>query len=135
MVIRFRPVDPALKVLRLPIVAIHRFIAITIDSMQVDTMITGDHAVGFIKVSTQFIRRTCLARIVACHSNTAAESSIGVLETTHIITLPAVQGNGDFLELFYGSLGIHIQVGIALFGDGVSGLDLGFGWGHDCSCL
>ena len=91
LIILLRSFDPAVKVLRLPIVAIHLLVAVTIDGVQIDTVIDRDHAVGFIKISTPLVRRACFARIIARHCNTAAETRIGVLEAAHVISLSTMQ--------------------------------------------
>ena len=56
VIIGLRPIDPAIKMLRPPIIAIHLYVTVAIDGVQVDTVSARDQAVGFIEVSSSVVR-------------------------------------------------------------------------------
>ena len=82
--------------------------------MEVHTVLAGDELESQFKICHQFFRRTRLARVVAGGLNAAGESSC-VLESCHVVSLPAVHGNGNLREFLYGLLGIYAECGILLF--------------------
>ena len=93
------PVDPASEVGGLDRVAIDLLAAkLPVEGVQVHPMPARDQREGLGKVGPQFVGRAGLARVVARHGQAAAEPSAGVLEAAHVVSLPAVERDGDLLE-------------------------------------
>ena len=111
------PVDPALEMGRLDLVAIDRPAAgVQIDGVQVEAMLAGDEAVGRLGVGAELVGGAGPAGVVAGGQDAAAGESAGPFEPAHVVPLPAVHGDGDFAQLAEGLVGIHAQLGVTLFG-------------------
>ncbi len=110
-------------------VALDWGVGFEVDGVQVEAVCAGQQAVDHVQVAAQFVGVAGFAGVVAGGGDAAGERAAGVLEAAHVIALPAVQGEGDGGEGVEGGIGVHAQGGVALFGEGVGGVDLGFG-GH-----
>ena len=82
--------------------------------MEVHAVLAGDELERQFKVRHQFFRCARLARIVSGGLNAAGESSC-ILESCHIVTLPAVHGHRNLREFLYCLFGIDAKGGILLF--------------------
>ena len=110
-----REFDPALEVLGLELVAIHLLAVLEdrIARVEVQAVLAGDELEREFEILHQLLGRTRFARIVAGGLDAARESA-GILETGHVITLPAVHRNRYLLQLPDGLLGIHAERSILL---------------------
>ena len=62
-----------------------------------------------LEIAAQLIRSARLARIIARDRQTVAELAAGVLEAADIVTLPAVDGDGNFGQGIDGFFGVYTQ--------------------------
>ena len=124
-VVGLGPVDPALEVLRLDLVAVDLLAAeVAVDGVDVQTMVTGEQRLDLFDVLADLLDVAGLARIVARSLNTSGELAVGILETGHVVGLPAVQRQRYLGNLFEHGVGIHADFGIALLGGLVGFLNL-----------
>ena len=85
------PVYPALEMLHLHFITIDELSTeITIDLMEVQTVVARNKGLDELDVLTYLVDITGTSRIVSCGLNAAREGVV-TLETHHIIRLPAVQ--------------------------------------------
>ena len=126
-VVGFRPVDPALEMFRLDLVAVPLLAAeIAVDGMDAQAVRTGDQALGLLDILAYLLDITGLAGIVTGSLDTARKLAVRVFETGYVIRLPAVQREGDILQFLQCLVGIDPDLCIALFGGLVSLDDLCF---------
>ena len=69
-----------------------------VDGVQIETMSAGNQAIDHVQVAAQFAGVAGFAGIVARGGDAAAQLALGVVKATHVIPLPAVQGDGDLRE-------------------------------------
>ena len=62
-----------------------------IKCVQIQPVPAGNECQGLFQISAEFIRRACLARVIAGDGEPAAEPLAEVFKATHIVALPAVQ--------------------------------------------
>ena len=94
------PLHPAFEVFRFYLITIHKLASkVTIDFMQVQTMITRNQRSRLQNVGTEFIDIASLARIVTGRLDTTGQFA-SRFKAGHIICLPAMQGKLDTLQLF-----------------------------------
>src|SRR5690606_427674 len=120
-----RPIDPATEMLRLQLVTLHLLTAgFGIDSVQVQPVRTANKRVRLIQGAAQLLTNARPAGIAASHSQPAPQFAIATLKSRDIVTLPAVQANGNLLQPPQGLPHIHAKGGILLTGDVVCVLNL-----------
>ena len=73
-----------------------------------------DQAQRLLKVGAEFFCIARFARVVAGRPDTAGQASRRVFETGDVVTLPAVHGDGQTVQLAQGLLDIHADGGVAL---------------------
>jgi hypothetical protein len=93
----------------------------SVERVQVEAMRAGNQRQGLGRVEPELVGRARLAGIVARRGNPSAELTIRVFEARYIVSLPAMERDGDVRELPERSLGIDVQVGVLLFRDRVGG--------------
>ena len=111
----FRPRHPVRKVFRFDFVTRDRLIGFEINGVQVQALWPGDQAQRQLQIRTQFGGVARFARIVTRGLNTPRQGTARVLETGDIITLPAVHGDGQTIELAQRLFDIHADGGETLF--------------------
>ena len=125
-VVLLGPLDPALEVIDGDLVAVHELAAeVAVDLVEVQAVVARDEALREFDVGPDLVDVAGAARIVAGGLDAAGEAC-GALETDHVVGLPAVQGDGGFLEGFDGLVGVDADGGIALLGELVGFQDLCF---------
>ncbi len=82
--------------------------------MQIETLWPRDQAQRLLKVSAEFFCIARFARVVAGRLDAACQASRRVFETGDVVTLPAVHGDGQTVQLAQGLLDIHADGGVAL---------------------
>lgn len=119
---RLRPADPVLEVRDFDLVAIH-FPApkLAIHRVKVDAMLARDEGKGLLQVGPQFIRRACLAGIVARDRKSTAQRAAKILESADVVSLPAVERNWNLGKSLKGVIHIHAQSGVAFTGKNKGG--------------
>ena len=110
----FRPRNPVFKVLRLNLIARYRRVGFQVNSVQIETLWPRDQAQRLLKVGAEFFCIARFARVVAGRLDTAGQASRRVFETGDVVTLPAVHGDGQTVQLAQGLLDIHADGGVAL---------------------
>ena len=119
-VILLGPVNPALEVLYLHLVTIHELTAeVSIDLMEVQTVVTGDEGLHELDVLTHLVNITGTTRVIAGGLNATREGFVA-LKADHIVGLPTMQGDLLFLELVQYGIGIDTNRCIAVFRYGIS---------------
>ncbi len=120
-----RPRDPVLELLDAQLVAVHlAALHLSVAGVEVEAVAAGHDRKCLLEVCPQFIGCAGLAGVVAGDGQSAAERLAGVLKAPDIITLPAMDGNRDAVELLEGFVGVHAQGGVAFFGEAISLVDL-----------
>jgi hypothetical protein len=120
------PILPGPEVARLDGVTLHFGICLKINGVQVQTMRAGQQAVDHIQVFAEFVCGAGLAGIVARSSDPTGQFTTGVFEAAHVVTLPAMERDGNFSEPDECLFRVNAESGISLLGDIIGGLDLGF---------
>ena len=82
--------------------------------VQVQAVRAGDQRQGLVQVGPQLVGRAGLARIIAGDRQAAAQFLARVLESAHVVALPAVQRNGDTRQTLHSPIHVHAPVGILL---------------------
>ncbi len=95
----------------------------SVERVQVEAMRAGNQRQGLGRVAPELVGRARLAGIVARRGNPSAELTIRVFETRDIVSLPAMERDGDVRELPERSLGVDAEVGVVLFRERVGGVD------------
>src|SRR5687767_10289290 len=88
--------------------------------------------VDHIEVLAQFIRSPRLARIISSRRDAACQIAARILESTNIISLPAVQTNGNILNSRECLLRVHTHCGVAFLRNLVGMLDMSVRIDHGC---
>ena len=111
-----REIHPFLEVLRLQLVTIHILTGLKdcIACMQIQFLLSGHQAQRLIHISHQLLRCLSLSGIVAGGLDTAGQRAV-MIETDHIVTLPAMKGNGRFHTGFHCCLHVHSVGSVNLF--------------------
>jgi len=73
---------------------------------------------GLVEVSPKFVRGSGPPKVMAGDGEAAAEGGGAVFEPGYIIALPAMEGDGEAGQGAQGTGDIHVQVGVALAGEG-----------------
>ncbi len=85
------PGDPSGKVFWLQVIALHLFTTgLGVYGVQVEPVGAWNHTVRFVQVTPQLVRVARLARIVAGDGQAATQFSVGRLETSYVVALPAM---------------------------------------------
>ena len=85
------PLNPTLEVLHLYLITIHELTAeVSIDLMEVQTVITGDEGLHEFNVFAYLIYITGTTGIVACGLD-ATRQGVVALKTNYVVCLPAMQ--------------------------------------------
>ena len=114
------PIDPRLEILHGDFVAIHSLaLEIAVDLVQIEAVAAGDEALGLEHVGTQLVDVAGGAGKVAGGLDAAAHVAGQHLEAVYVVGLPAVHGEVEVLKKSQSGLGVHTDLGIALFGYGV----------------
>ena len=91
-IVLFPPLHPTLEMGRFHFIAIHFLSSeIAIDFMQVQTMSSRDKRVCRQDIGANFIYITRFARIITGHLYAARKRAVRILESRHVICLPAME--------------------------------------------
>ena len=85
------------------------------------------------EVRTEFVEGiggARLAGVIAGCCNAACQRAARVFKPAYIISLPAVQREGDLFNGRQDTFGVHAESSISLFREVISGLSLRFGRSH-----
>ena len=111
------PIHPRRKIVHRQRVAVRYGIAVGgVTGVQIQPQWTGTERRGHFQIRAQLFRRAGLAGIITGGQTAVARASFGALfKATHIIALPAVQRDGNLIQLTQiGLLGgrfcLHVQV-------------------------
>ena len=116
----FRPLDPALEMPGLHLVAVDRLAAeLAVDLVQVQAVRTGNERLGLEDVGTQLFDVAGFARVVARSLDAAREVAAPVFEARHVVRLPAVERERDVLKRRERLFGVYADLRIAFPRDGV----------------
>ena len=111
-------IHPRLEMLGLQLVPIrpvfrrHNGVA----GMQVQPFFPGDQAAGLVEIGSQFFEGSGLSGIIACGLNAAGKGLPGIFQASHIVPLPAVDADRNFLQSGNSCVRIHAPCGIAFSG-------------------
>ena len=112
-----RPVHPALEMRGADLVPLHRPAAVLqVDGVQVEAVPAGNEAKGLLRIGPQLVGIACPAGIIAGGQDAAAAQAGRVLEPAHVVSLPAIQGEWDAIQLLQGGLCIDAEIGVVLLG-------------------
>src|SRR5256886_2310739 len=92
------PVDPALEALWPDLAALDGPVGFQIDRVQVEPLGPRDLGHSHLHVGAQLVRVPGAPRVVAGGLDSSRQGALGVLEPPHVVSLPAVQGNGNAIE-------------------------------------
>ena len=119
---RLRPVHPALELRDGVGVAIHLPTReFRIAGVEIEPVAAGQQRKRLIQIGAEFIGRAGFAGIVACDGEPAAWFAARIFKTSHIVALPAVEGNGCGGERGERGLGIDTESGVGFAGEGIGG--------------
>src|SRR6266403_183568 len=93
-----RPVDPALEVLWPDLAALDGAVGFQVDGVQVEALGPRDLGHRHLHVGTQLVRVPGAPRVVAGGLDSSRQGALRVLEPPHVVSLPAVQGNGNAID-------------------------------------
>src|SRR5438132_1884462 len=93
-----RPVDPALEVLWPDLAALDGAIGFQVDRVQVEALGSRDLGHRHLYVGAQLVRIPGAPRVVAGGLDSSGQGALRVFEPAHVVSLPAVQGNGNAIE-------------------------------------
>src|SRR5207253_11086482 len=93
-----RPVDPALEVLWPDLIAVDGTVGIQVDRVQVEALWPRDLGHRHLHVGAQLVRVPGTPWVVAGGLDSSRQGALRVLESPHVVALPAVQGNGNAIE-------------------------------------
>ena len=112
------PVDPAAEVVGLDLRAVDRAAAeLAVNGVQVQPMGPRDEGESPVEILAELGRRAGFAGMVPRHLQAAAgERTPPLFESAHVVPLPAMNRERDFLQGFEGLLGVHALPGIGFFG-------------------
>ena len=100
-------------------VAVHLLAAeIAVKGVQIEAVFAGDERQRLLGVGAEFLRAAGLAGIIAGGDEAAAERPAEVFEAAHVVALPAMEGHGDFFQVFQHAIHVHAQFGVTFFGQG-----------------
>ena len=104
----FCEINPFFKVLRFEFISICKFTLFknSIARVNVYFFRTGNKRHHLFEVRHKFFRIPCSAGVIAGSLNSAGQRSV-VIETDNVVTLPAVQRNGNFCKGFKSLVGIY----------------------------
>src|SRR5258708_16836861 len=83
-----------------------------VTGMQIQPMLSRNEFEDHFNVAPEFVSVARLSGIVARRSQAAAQSVTTILETAHVITLPALDGNRYFGQLPKGSFDLNSCGGV-----------------------
>ena len=108
------PHDPRLEVLDVELVAVNDLVLVdAVAGVQVHTVLAGNERERELEVLLQLLGRAGLARIVAGRLN-AARGATRSLEPADVVALPAMEGNGDLVEILQDLFRVNADLGILL---------------------
>ena len=82
--------------------------------MKIDLLFAGDQRERTVKIRHQFLGRARLAGVISRCLNTAAQRSVG-FKTADIVSLPAMNGDGDIGKAGERLFGVYAEGGVCLF--------------------
>ncbi len=123
--LRPRPLDPGLEVLGRDLIAIDMLAPeVPVAGVKVEPVSPGDQGEGLVQVRPQLFQGARLARVAACHEYPApAQGGAGSLEPADIIPLPYLKRQRQLRQPVEHGLGVHAELGVALFRQPVGLLD------------
>ncbi len=115
------PIDPALKMCDGVGVAVDfGSLEIGIQGMQIKPVSAGDEGIGLVEIGSQLLQGACFAGVIAGGLNaTAGERGIGFFKAADIVSLPAMEGNGDAGESGKSDFGLNAETGVRFLGERV----------------
>src|SRR5258706_8005067 len=121
---RLRPVDPAREVFEADGVAVHASRAkLTVERVQVEAMCAGDERQGLPGIAAELVGRARLARIIAGRRKAPTQLAVRLLESPDVVSLPAVERDGDRREPDESGIGVDAEIGVPLSGEDVGGFN------------
>ena len=113
-------INPLLEVLGFQLIPIHPTAILLVEDgiagVEIHLHLTGDQGDHLVDIGHQFFVCTGPAGIVTGGLDTAGEGLVGIgVKTANIITLPAMQGNRNLLQLFHCGIGVDTQGSIFCF--------------------
>jgi hypothetical protein len=78
-----------------------------------------------VEVFAQLIRRARLAGVISRRRDSASQVTAWILEAAYIISLPAMQADGNFFKALKGLFGIDSKGSITLLRQVIGVLDVG----------
>src|SRR3989441_7171646 len=93
-----RRVDPAVEVLRPDLAALDGAVGLQVDRVQVEALRPRDLGHRDFHVGAQLVRVPGAPWVVAGGLDSSGQGALRVLEPPHVVSLPAVQGNGNAIE-------------------------------------
>jgi hypothetical protein len=81
----------------------------SVGGVQIEAVAAGHKRNGLLEIRAQFIGSARFARVIAGHGQARAQLLPGILESTHVIPLPAMDGDRHAGELFERLFGIDAQ--------------------------
>ena len=110
------PTYPVTVILRPNLVSLDLFARFKVDRVQAKSVLAGDHAVYQIQVGAQLVGRPGLARIIARRLDASAGQAFAGFKTAYVVTLPAVQRNGNLFQRVHCLVGVDPEFRVTLLG-------------------
>src|SRR5438093_2648575 len=121
---RLRPVDPAREVFGADRVAIHASCAeLSVERVQVETMCARNEGQGPRGVAPELVGSARFTRIVAGRGKPPTQLAVQLLESPDIVSLPAMERDGNRRKPSESCIGVDADVGVLLPGESVGGFD------------
>lgn len=81
-------------------------------------MFAGDERQRLLGVGAEFLRSASLAGVIAGGNESAAERPAEIFKAAHVVALPAMEGHGDFLQVFQRAIHVHADFSVTFFRQG-----------------
>ena len=92
--------------------------------MEIETVAPRNQRERLIEIGPQLVWRPGPPRIISRHGQATADGVPLLLESTHIVPLPAVERDGNRLQSLESLLNVDAEGGISLPGELPGGIDL-----------
>ena len=112
----FGEFHPFLKMFGLQFITVYKFAGLKdgVASVKVQLFLAGTEGHGLVHIRHELFGGFRLAGIIAGGLDAAGERAV-VVETDHIVPLPAVQGYRNGFQLLNGGVSVHPKGGVDLF--------------------
>src|SRR6478672_5995667 len=109
------PIDPAAEMLRIDGITRHALATeVAVGGVQVEAVRAGDQRQRFSRILPEFVSGSSLAGIVPRRRKTAADLRRRRLEPTHIVSLPAMNGDRNRRQCFQSRVSVNSKIRILL---------------------